>query len=310
MTREFYSHGKLLITGEYVVLDGALALAVPTKLGQSLSATTIYEPVISWTSKDHEGKVWFKERFSLINNKIERSRSGQTSPVAGRLQEILSEANKLNPSILREQKGFEIITRLEFPSNWGLGSSSTLLNNIASLFETDPFELLKNTFGGSGYDIAAAQNDTPILYQVKDNERSFLSARFQPEFSDMLFLVHLNQKQDSRKSIQHYRNASKEDLTETIEKISSLTQSFIDCNSLKEFELLVEIHETLISRLLNLPKIKTSLFPDYPGAVKSLGGWGGDFILATGGEREKEYFIKKGYSTIQGFEEMVNKEAS
>ena len=35
-TQTFYSNGKLLITGEYVVLDGAKALALPTKFGQSL----------------------------------------------------------------------------------------------------------------------------------------------------------------------------------------------------------------------------------------------------------------------------------
>ena len=29
-----FSPGKLLLTSEYVVLDGALALAVPTKWGQ------------------------------------------------------------------------------------------------------------------------------------------------------------------------------------------------------------------------------------------------------------------------------------
>ncbi|MEM0993828.1 MAG: GHMP kinase, partial [Bacteroidota bacterium] len=32
----YYAHGKLLLTGEYAVLDGAVALAVPSKLGQRL----------------------------------------------------------------------------------------------------------------------------------------------------------------------------------------------------------------------------------------------------------------------------------
>ena len=36
MKKTFYSNGKLLITGEYVVLDGAKALALPTKYGQNL----------------------------------------------------------------------------------------------------------------------------------------------------------------------------------------------------------------------------------------------------------------------------------
>ena len=36
MEKTFYSNGKLLLTGEYVVLDGATALAIPTKYGQYL----------------------------------------------------------------------------------------------------------------------------------------------------------------------------------------------------------------------------------------------------------------------------------
>ena len=34
--KTFYSNGKLLITGEYLVLDGARSLAIPTKFGQFL----------------------------------------------------------------------------------------------------------------------------------------------------------------------------------------------------------------------------------------------------------------------------------
>ena len=33
---KFYSNGKLLITGEYFVLNGALSLALPTVYGQHL----------------------------------------------------------------------------------------------------------------------------------------------------------------------------------------------------------------------------------------------------------------------------------
>lgn len=32
-----FSHGKLLLSSEYVILDGALALAIPTQMGQSFS---------------------------------------------------------------------------------------------------------------------------------------------------------------------------------------------------------------------------------------------------------------------------------
>ena len=33
----YRANGKLLLTGEYLVLKGALALALPTKLGQTMT---------------------------------------------------------------------------------------------------------------------------------------------------------------------------------------------------------------------------------------------------------------------------------
>lgn len=39
----FYSHGKFLLTGEYLVLEGALALALPLKLGQTMTVETFPE---------------------------------------------------------------------------------------------------------------------------------------------------------------------------------------------------------------------------------------------------------------------------
>ena len=48
----FNSNGKLLLTGEYLVLDGAKALAVPTIFGQSLSLELIDEAKIIWSSFD------------------------------------------------------------------------------------------------------------------------------------------------------------------------------------------------------------------------------------------------------------------
>jgi len=51
----FYSNGKLLLTGEYVVLDGALSLAIPTQFGQSLTVKEINAPKLIWKSLDKNG---------------------------------------------------------------------------------------------------------------------------------------------------------------------------------------------------------------------------------------------------------------
>ena len=61
----FYSHGKLLLTAEYVVLDGAKALALPTKYGQSLTVKTIEPLKLIWKSIDYKGVVWFEDIFDI-----------------------------------------------------------------------------------------------------------------------------------------------------------------------------------------------------------------------------------------------------
>ena len=61
----FYSHGKLLISAEYAVLDGALALALPTKFGQSLTVESTPEDTILWKSISNKGAVWFEAEFTI-----------------------------------------------------------------------------------------------------------------------------------------------------------------------------------------------------------------------------------------------------
>ena len=307
---KFHSNGKLLITGEYAVLDGALALAVPTKFGQSLEVESREDDRIVWKSLDMKNQVWFETEFQIndiknAHNLNQEKSENEQKNISERLKHILRQAQLLNPETLSDNRGFNMTSRLEFPREWGLGSSSTLINNIAQFFQIDAYTLLKNTFGGSGYDIAAAQHDHPITYQLTKTNRSVLTAAFQPDFMDDLFFVHLNRKQNSRDSIEHYKQQPREFLEETIAKIAGLTQSFIYCETLEEFKLLMTIHETLISKLINTPKIKSELFPDFPGAIKSLGGWGGDFILATGGAAERSYFKEKGYHTILSYADMV-----
>ncbi|TVZ26813.1 mevalonate kinase [Gillisia sp. Hel_I_86] len=303
----FRSNGKLLITGEYVVLDGAVSLSLPTKFGQSLNVEKTSKQGIHWIAFDHKNKKWLEVFFEIE----EVLKKPDIAPLAGSISEeayllkILQTANSLNPNLLKNSDGFIVTTQLDFPKNWGLGTSSTLINNIAQWFQIDAYKLLQLTFGGSGYDIAAAQYNNAITYELSNEKRNVLNVDFDPSFKDELFFVHLNRKQNSRDSIQHYRDQSKAEMQKNIAKISSLTSQFLHCETLKEFELLVEIHETIISKILNTPKVKSELFPDFPGVVKSLGGWGGDFVLATGKEAAQDYFRGKGYKTIISYNDMV-----
>jgi mevalonate kinase len=308
MSKRFHSKGKLLLTGEYLVLDGALSLAVPTKFGQTLEVIPAEGGITAWKAFDKDGDLWFESSLRFDGKEFQaegNTRDTNQTELTKKLLEILTEAHKLNPQLFGNGEAYEITTQLEFNRNWGLGSSSTLINNISQWFEVDPYQLQEKTFSGSGYDIAAASAEGPITFELQENGRNVLNVQFDPPFKDQLFFVYLNRKQNSRSSISHYKQQSREHIREAVEKASALTAAIITCDNLAEFKLLLDIHETLISGIINTPKIKSQLFPDFQGSIKSLGGWGGDFVLATGGEEEKEYFKRKGFGVVLGYDEMV-----
>jgi len=309
--QEFKSNGKILLTGEYAVLNGAKSLALPTKAGQSMEVSKGEKNEISWTSYDMNQQVWFQAKFEINQGDFfvlllpEDQTKPEIKETARRLKQILSAAYQQNPDLFSEKKGYNIITRLDFDRKWGLGTSSTLINNIAQWLEVDPYKLLRESFGGSGYDIAAARSDFPVTYQLTEKGPVSFTADFNPSYRDQLFFVYLNKKQNSREAIAHYRNQPEGSVVDLTEKISGITEQIIKCEGLEEFKLLLKAHETLISKAINLPRIQTKLFPDFPGFIKSLGGWGGDFVLATGGESENDYFKKKGYQTIFNYQDLI-----
>jgi len=303
LKQDFHSNGKLLLTGEYVVLDGALSLAIPTSYGQSLSVEEIDEPMLVWTSLDEKGIVWFENVLEIKKGKILNPLQNNDN-YTKRLIQILNAAIQLKPDFINQLIGNKIITKLDFPRNWGLGSSSTLINNIANWVKVDAHNLLEKTFGGSGYDIAAAQNDQPILYSILNNKAVSKKVKLNWTFTNQLFFIYLNKKQNSREGIAQYRSQIL-NTPNIVNKISELTTKFIKCKTLLEFESLIQQHENLISNVIKLKPIKEVLFKNYPGAIKSLGAWGGDFILVTGEKSKMEYFKNKGFETIIPFNKMI-----
>lgn len=305
--KNYYSNGKLLITGEYVVLDGALSLAVPTKFGQSLIIEPINAPKISCTSYNNDGSVWFEDSFFF--DEIASNNSKSRNAISQKLIQILNVAKKLNPKFLDSNTGFKIFTHLTFPKNWGLGTSSTLINNVAEWANVDPFELLKQTFGGSGYDIACAQHNTPITYQLHCEDdmqggRSVDKIHFNPIFKKHLYFVYLNKKQNSREGIAIYK-ANRQNTNSTISEINDITLKAINSKTLEEFEVLMDQHEDIISKIIKQKTVKSLLFSDFNGSMKSLGAWGGDFILVASKENSQSYFKEKGFDVIVPYDEMV-----
>ena len=142
MKKKFYSNGKLLITGEYLVLDGAKAFALPTKKGQNLIIEDGNNNEIIWKSYDADGSIWFED--TLLFASISSGITDENESVKATLITILHEAYKLNPDFISNSNGYIITTELGFPKSWGLGTSSTLINNIAQWLQIDAFTFIQD----------------------------------------------------------------------------------------------------------------------------------------------------------------------
>ena len=263
----YYSNGKLLLTGEYLVLDGAKSLAIPTKFGQDLIVEKIKEAQIIWGSFTHTGECWFEAVFDLkklrlVNCTFNSDNEGNADVIAETLLSVLREAKGLNPDFLNSENGFLVKTNLTFPRNWGLGTSSTLINSIAKWAEVDAFQLLWNSFKGSGYDIACAQNNTPIFYQIEDKKPVVAQVVFNPSFKENLFFVHLNQKQDSKEGIAKFRESGL-DFQKEIVAVSAISEQFLKASTVAEFNKLIVAHEQIISSIIQLKPVKEKLSVSY-----------------------------------------------
>lgn len=308
LNQNYYGHGKLLLSGEYFVLDGSKALALPTTVGQSMTVSykRSYSPTLKWISVDPTGKQWFEAEFEFWKFDIIQGKGDHKVEI---LQNILQQARKQNPHFLRDDYAVEVKTKVEFPINWGLGSSSSLLYNVAQWAYVSPFELQAKTIGGSGYDIACAQSMGPIVYRREEGTPSWEQINFNPCFSDQLYFIYLGQKQNTQEGIELYKRRGNPSAS-MIEQITVITDQLIRAYDLNTFEQLIAQHEDIIGDHLKIDKVKKLLFGDYWGEVKSLGAWGGDFALVTSNRdinETREYFNSKGIDTFIPFNEIVIK---
>lgn len=328
----FKSNGKFLLTGEYLVLKGATALALPLRLGQSMNVETLDsdEGKIYWdayikstrqqvtktTSRDasmipmkstnidtseqvNETTNW----FSVVLDKNDFSvKENDDFEKAKRLSDILSKAKSLNENIFNDSHDYRFSTYLDFNPQWGLGSSSTLINNISEWADINPYQLLEMTFKGSGYDIACAKANGAIFYRVNESR----AADFNPSFKDNLYFVYQGHKQNSANEVKAFLDKEKS-YDDEVMKISEISETICHVDDYNSFCNLIKSHEEIMERVLNRKRIK-SYYPDFEGEMKSLGAWGGDFFLvATEWDEDKvrKYFTNKGLDVIFRYNDIV-----
>jgi mevalonate kinase len=299
---DLYAHGKLLISGEYLVLRGAKALSLPLKYGQSLQISAEKgQPSLFWKALLPD-TVWFTAAYDLPYLEVKKT---DNQDLAERLKSILLEAKKMNPAFLSALQNVTATSQLNFPPEWGIGSSSSLLANIGRWAGADPFELNRRIFGGSGYDIAAAMTDMPIIYQLIDGKPVYETTDFNPSFQDQLWFVYLNRKQSSKPAVQKFSETIVSQVI--IDSITEITLQMSATISLDEFMTLMRQHEKITGEVLRQIPVQERLFPDFKGAVKSMGAWGGDFLLAASEHDQayiRSYFAGKGFETVLRFKDM------
>lgn len=294
----YSASGKLLLWGEYLVLKGALSLAIPLAQGQTLQVNSNSTKSIFWKSYEQEN-LWFEAEFDLDLGLIKSSDVEKAKQMQALLQLIKNQQPQLFAS------GFDLEFNLDFNPQFGFGSSSTLIVLLSQWSGIDAYYLLENTWGGSAYDIAAATATQAFVYDIKQKISRTFSI---PEsIAQHLLFVYLGQKQNSAKAVVDFKSKT---ITATqIQKMNQIVEAASTCTNIQEWEDLMQESESFLAEILNTKTVKAQHFADYPYAIKSLGAWGGDFVMATCRNLEagRQYFLQKQKTPVYTYQELIKK---
>jgi len=302
--KKLEARGKLLISSEYMVLHGSQALALPLKKGQTLEKTASENRSrFSWKAWYGE-ECWFSAEFDPVSLGI----LGSSDPKkAAHLQGLLRNVMEMKPLFQNELGKWDVDTRLDFSPAWGLGSSSTLTALLAIWAGIDPMDLHFRISHGSGYDVACAMADSAIVYGLREDGPHARAVPFRPSFADQLYFVWLGSKQPTSAHLKKMSGRINPD-TKEIHHFTAMTQGMLKARQLSEFRMFMEEHEARLSGLTGLERVSQTRFPGLQGSVKSLGAWGGDFVMLAS-EQDPEalynYLDGLGLTTRFRYKELV-----
>ena len=299
----YHAHGKLLLSAEYMVMYGARALALPLVPGQSLECFRSDSPdSFSW-SAFHQDNQWFSARFDPGSLKILET---SNRVVAKRLQEVIRACIVLMPTFQEELFHNDVVTRIDFPPEYGFGSSSTLIALLADWAEVNPLDLHFMVSNGSGYDVACALAEGPIIYHMMDQSPHYRHITFRPPFSNQLYFAWLGNKQPTASHLEKV-SAKLDPDHETIQYFSQMTMKMVESGTLDEFRIAMAEHEEKLSSILGMEPV-SARFEGLPGSVKSLGAWGGDFVMIASWLEEdslRDYLKSQGIDVVYRYKEIV-----
>ncbi|WP_163709428.1 GYDIA family GHMP kinase [Mangrovibacterium lignilyticum] len=296
----YQAHGKLLLTAEYFVLRGAKSIALPLQYGQRMEVAAGKEDgILSWKAFMQEG-LWFSCDLKLPDFEIVNSSDAEKAVI---LRDTFRTIQQMNPAF-EPQRPLDVHTYIDFNNQWGLGSSSTLIANLASWAKVDPFKLNELVFHGSGFDIACATAKGPIFYTKNEVPKP---VNLDYSFLDQLYFIYSGAKKSTRNEVRRFLSEGAVSLQQ-VEQMNQLSDAFAGATKLDDFQKLIVEHEAMVSALLDCPTVKSQYFSDFNGEVKSLGAWGGDFYLIATPMDDRDvlnYFKQKGLRVVFPWRELV-----
>ncbi len=296
----YQASGKLLLFGEYLVVKGCQCLSVPLSVGQSLLVSAFKEKGILWRCFEFE-QCWLEVHFSEALDIIQTT----DLPKAKRIQKLLLFIRKRRPQLRMSALSFKF--NLNFDRQFGLGTSSTLISLLSQWSEVDAYELLEYSFGGSGYDIAAATASGPFLYAIE--ERKIKDIRLPPAITEKLLFVYTGRKQESAQEVKRFKHHKTE--KSQIAQMNKIVKKAVHSMRIEEWESLIQESELLLSGILAQKPVQQMYFRDYPYYIKSLGAWGGDFAMATCRDAvvARKYFETKGKRQVFTYNELIKSDS-
>ena len=297
----YFAPGKILLAGEYTVLLGLEALAVPVKQGQWLEFFAFSTPenqprILYFKAIDSEGLTWIENRYDL-------EEQVWLEPTTPELEPFSKVLTKVPDEFWEENRSYRLETRLEFGRETGLGSSSTFIALMAECFRLDPQKLQEEIFKGSGYDVAIACLGKPITFWRNEQGAHYRSWNIQPKLTEDWRVVFLGEKVDSRKSASAILETLANMLSEPFYKqqFERVLNIVRDADNTQSIEAALEMYQLLLAQLLdmNTPYKEFNLTPVKQGLCKWLGAWGGDMILVNNTLFEKELDFFSDFESVR-----------
>ena len=301
----FFSHAKLILMGEYAVLHGTNAICLPLKTGQKLEIENNITGQIHWR--------WSFEQNILADITLESGSLEIKEIKSGNAQwaiDLILYIRQQNPAFLKN-KGCSLHFINLFPPEWGLGSSSATISSLCRFADVNPFLVNEKLMGGSGADIACTTAKKWFLYRRSIPAPEIWQIPTEYTFPENTFFIYSGQKQETAGHLKNIARSENKANDAIWSEVNKFILRFLAASTLPEAFKIIHEHELLIAGQIQKQPIG-NLFPDFPGKIKSLGAWGGDFFMALSQQPSdfvRNYFSIKGYDKVFLWEDFVNAKA-